>query len=372
MAFFKGWVSANARQGYISYDVTSLSSYAEGVRDLEWGYNRDGDKLPQINLGCYLAQENRLPMFYVTYPGSIVDKSHLPYMMAYNDELDIGEDIVFVMDRGFCSTSNVIFMHSEGISYIIGADARCKAARAAINGVRDRIVSLRNLAGEGTYAVAVRSRFYGGLATMHIYINPELGERQRRDFLRTIKNMEDKLAQMHTVTDKELKHFARFFDIQINDGHILFTRNYDKIDEASKNSGVFCILTNTSLTSREVLDYYRKKDTIEKGFDDIKNHLDMKRMRVHTDAAVDGKLFCAFIALIAASEISNCLDVLNETINQCTLSKRGLFSELEKIKVFVSRVGKCLVNPLTKLQRTILDSFNTCDSDLLAYIENVC
>ena len=71
-------------------------------------------------------------MFYVTYPGSIVDKSYLPYMMAYNKELGLGGDIVFVLDRGFCSTSNVKFMHSEGIRYVMGVDTRHKATRAAI------------------------------------------------------------------------------------------------------------------------------------------------------------------------------------------------------------------------------------------------
>jgi len=368
MSFFRGWVSANAKQGYISYDVTSFSSYAAGVRDLEWGYNRDGDKLPQVNLGCYLSQENRLPMFYVTYPGSIVDKSHFPYMMAYNNELGIGGNIVFVLDRGFCSTSNVNFMHTEGIRYVMGVDARHKAARAAIDGVREKIVSLRNLAGDGTYAVAVPSRFYGESSVMHIYNSPELGERQRRDLFRAVENMETELAQLSVISENKLKRFARFFDIEAGEGKLSFARNYDRIDEASKNCGVFCIIANTALTSAEVLSIYRRKDTIEKGFDDIKNHIDMKRMRAHTDATIAGKLFCAFIALIAASEMANGLNVFNGKNKQRTLSKRGLISELEKIRVFVTPDGRRLLNPLTKTQRNLLDAFKVTNEDLKAYI----
>ena len=60
----------------------------------------------------------------MTYPGSIVDKSHLPYMMAYNAELGIGKDVIFIMDRGFCSTGNVDYMHEERHSYIMGVDTR--------------------------------------------------------------------------------------------------------------------------------------------------------------------------------------------------------------------------------------------------------
>jgi len=368
MVFFRGWVKHNAKQGFISYDVTSFSSYAEGIRDLEWGYNRDGDRLPQVNLGCYLAQESCLPMFYVTYPGSIVDKSHLPYMMAYNNELGIGEDVVFVMDRGFCSTSNLNFMHSEGLRYVMGVDTRHKATRAAIDGVREQILSLRNTVSDGTYAVAVRSRFYGESSVMHIYSSPELGERQRRDLFRTVENIEAQLSQQGSTSEKELKRFARFFDIEADNGQLSFSRNYDRIDEASKNCGIYCILTNTTLTSAEALSVYRRKDSIEKGFDDIKNHIDMKRMRVHTDATVAGKLFCSFIALIAVSEVSNCLKEFNGASKQRALSKRGLISELDKVRVFVTPDGRRLMNPLTKTQRELFDVFKISDDDLKAYL----
>ena len=370
MSFFQKWVSANTRQDYIAYDVTSLSSYAEGIRDLEWGYNRDGDKLPQVNLGCYLSQESRLPMFYVTYPGSIVDKSHLPYMMAYNSELGINGNIVFVMDKGFCSTSNVNFMHAEGISYVMGADMHCKATWNAIDDVRDKIISFRNLISDGTYAISVRSRFYGESSVMHIYSSPELGERQRRDLFRTIENMENELIQVGTASKKELKRFTRFFDINTNDGKQSFARNYDRMDEVAKNCGIFCLLTNTELSDSEVLNVYRRKDVIEKGFDDIKNHLDMKRMRVHTDETVEGKLFCAFIALIAASEISNRLNEYNAASKQRTLSKRGLISELEKIRVYITPNGRRLMSPLTKTQRSLFDAFAVSQNDLNAYISS--
>jgi len=42
---------------------------------------------------------------------------------------------------------------------------------------------------------------------------------------------------------------------------------------------------------------HRDKDAVEKCFDDLKNSLDMKRLRMHTSATVDGRLFVQFIAL---------------------------------------------------------------------------
>ena len=48
----------------------------------------------------------------------------------------------------------------------------------------------------------------------------------------------------------------------------------------------------------EALKIYRNKDNIEKCFDDLKNQLDMKRLRIHTSSAMDGRLFVQFVALI--------------------------------------------------------------------------
>jgi hypothetical protein len=264
ISFFRRWVARNREEGYLAYDVTSFSSYAEGIRDAEWGYNRDGEKLPQINMGCYLSQASGLPLFYVTYPGSIVDKSHMPYMMAYNNELGVNDE-VFVMDRGFCSTANVQWLHAGGLRYVMGSDARSKAPRAAIDEVRDGIVSLRCRVKDSTYSKSIHSRFYGVSSVMHVYYDPELAERQRSDLFRTVECMGETLAQLRQITDKELKRYARFFDIEKRTGRVFsYTPSYDRIDNAVKNSGYFCILSNTLLDNGKILEVYRRKDFIEK------------------------------------------------------------------------------------------------------------
>jgi hypothetical protein len=364
MAFFKPWINRNSG-GYLVYDVTSFSTYAEGISDSEWGYNRDHDKLPQINLGCYLPEKAGLPVFYVTYPGSIVDKSHMPYMMANNKELGI-KDIGFVMDRGFCSTSNITYLHSERSRYIIGVDVRHKTTREAIDRARDGIVSLRNRACDGVYACAVHSRFYGALSTMHVYYSPERAEMQRRDLFRTVENLEGKLAQINTLSEKEAKKYKGYFKIsRSSDGAFTSSRDYDKIDSASGNCGFFCLLSNAGLPSDETLTIYKRRDVLEKSFDDIKNHIDMKRLRTHTDSTTDGKIFCAFIALIAVSELMN---KLRGFMREKSMSKDSIISELEKIKVVNVSGNIRMINPLTKTQRKIFETFGLCEDNLKAFV----
>ena len=365
MAFFKAWASRAQAGSYLAYDVTSLSSYAEGIQDTEWGHDRDGERLPQINLGCYLSEDSGLPVFYVTYPGSIVDKSHLPYMMAYNEELGI-KDAVFVMDKGFCSTGNVRFMKAGRLGFAVGADIRHKAAKGAVDAVREGMVSMRNRTEQGVYAKAVRGMFYGAYATMHVYCDPALAERQRRDLFRTVESWEERLSQLSQLTAAEARRYRACFAIDLaKDGSFTFSRDYDRIDAAAKNNGFFCILTSTDVDSSRLLEAYRRKDMLEKGFDDLKNHVDMKRLRTHTTETTDGKLFLAFVSLIAVSEVQARLGAM---MREKSWSKADVIAEMEKVKVVTATGGRRLMSPLTKTQREILEAFGLAEGDLKAYI----
>lgn len=73
------------------------------------GYNRDKERLPQINMGMYYGEESCLPLYYRVYPGSISDKTHLKYMVADNEFIN-GKRTRFVMDRGFYSKENLQFL----------------------------------------------------------------------------------------------------------------------------------------------------------------------------------------------------------------------------------------------------------------------
>jgi transposase len=365
MAFFREWARLQQHPQYLAYDVTSFSSYAQGIADTEWGYNRDRERLPQINLGCYLGQQSGLPVFYITYPGSIAGKSHLPYMMAYNAQLGI-DDVGFVMDRGFCTTANVGYMHSAHIPFVMGVEIRHKSTLEAIGTVRGNITSMRYRLRQGVFARSVSSRFYGVASTMHVYYDQGLAECQRRDLFRTVESIEEKLSKLEQITQRDAKRFSVLFDIgRHSNGEFTFRRNYDKIDAADSNNGFFCLLSNTDFSSEEVLDIYRRKDVIEKGFDDLKNHLDMKRLRTHSGATADGKLFLAFVSLIAVSHMGM---ELSDFMKDRAMSKDSVLRELEKIKVVAIAGGQRLMNPLTKTQRTILEHLGLDEKRLNAYV----
>ena len=62
--FFTQWIASRKDKEHHAYDVTSLSTHSNNLDLAEWGYNRDHDNLPQINLGLYYGITSHTPVYY--------------------------------------------------------------------------------------------------------------------------------------------------------------------------------------------------------------------------------------------------------------------------------------------------------------------
>jgi transposase len=73
---------------------------------------------------------------------------------------------------------------------------------------------------------------------------------------------------------------------------------------------------------------YSTRDYIEKDFDEMKNELDMKRIRVHTDGRMMARLFIQFISEIYMREIRVCM---NNSDDCRKLARRQIFNHIKAI-----------------------------------------
>ena len=60
----KYWIKQQGKIGSLFFDITSRSKYSKLLEYVEFGYNRDDEKLPQINLGIIYAESTNLPIYY--------------------------------------------------------------------------------------------------------------------------------------------------------------------------------------------------------------------------------------------------------------------------------------------------------------------
>ena len=71
--FFRLQAARRAELEYWAYDITSVSSYSECLKQIRYGYNKEQDHLAQLNLALVFGQESGLPFYYRKLPGNVTD-----------------------------------------------------------------------------------------------------------------------------------------------------------------------------------------------------------------------------------------------------------------------------------------------------------
>ena len=353
LLFLREWMEKRKSGEYIAYDVTSVSTYSRRTEEAEWGYNRDKEKLPQINMGMYYGEESRLPLYYRIYPGSITDKSHLKYMVEDHGLLG-GKGLRYVMDRGFYSRENLTWLTERGHRFVMALPGHLQYVQELIEQHRDEIVNhSRCRLGKGMpYGKRYESTVLGFRMYVHLYYDAEKAIRESEELYDLLDTQERELMQMEVPPARELHYDRYFFINRGKDGGLGFTRNHRAIDEALGRCGFFAIgETDFKKDSGEILEIYRNRAVIEKSFDDIKNGLDMKRARTQSSDGLRGKVFVSFLALIVRAYI------LNSLRGRRDITQKKLLLELDKIKVLDLRTKAAprLLNPVTKTARELLE-----------------
>jgi transposase len=100
------------------YDKTSLSSYSETLQQVQFGFNKENDRLPQSNVSLVFGQESNLPFYYRKLAGKIPDAKTVRHLL---EELDIVgySKVKLVMDRGFFSEYNINCFYRDHVKFLL-------------------------------------------------------------------------------------------------------------------------------------------------------------------------------------------------------------------------------------------------------------
>jgi transposase len=364
--FLEKWVKLHSENEYIAYDVTSISSYSTEIDNVAWGFNRDNEQLPQINLGMFYGFESSLPVYYEMYNGSIVDKSHLPYMVTSAERLDI-KNTRFVFDCGMVTEPNLKYMDKHKHFFVTSFPGHLVDAKAIIDLCKADIRKSTNRINEfEVYAIPTNIEIYDFQMRAHVFFDTNKQSCDERELYSKIERLQadlEKIGKRKRVTKK----YTDLFMVEEKEAELSFMPDNDKIDEKLSRTGFFILITNDlNLSSRDVLKIYRGRGIIEENFDQLKNELDFRRLRTHINETTDGKVFVGFIALIIRSYLVNKIKGSQKT-KKFTLKK--IFNEFRKIKTITFEGSRRMLMPLTKLQKDILEAVGVSHEKLLKTLE---
>jgi transposase len=365
--FSKALIQGTSTSRTLIYDITSLSSYSQNINLLEYGYNRDGLDLPQVNLSLIVDKELGIPLMYDVYPGSIVDVSTLKNTIKKINAQGVS-DYTLIMDRGFFSTANIEELVSSNLSFIIPPASTLKSVKESISAIHNSIDDPQYLKlhqKEPLFVMPVDIDVGDIHLKGYAYYDQRREQKERNTFYRRLYELVERLKSVNLkpwmnpgeVFREIARKDARFIDWRTVDGKFVVALKKNAISQAINKLGKFILLYQGQFSWEECLSLYRGKDTVEKGFYILKNDIDLMPANVRTDSTLRGYLFIAFLALVLRMKL---MSMMNKAGLNKRFSVEGLLTELEKIKVIILPDGQKITSEVTKKQREILDALNMC------------
>jgi transposase len=192
---------------------------------------------------------------------------------------------------------------------------------------------------------------------VHLYYNAQARAVAVDRFNAKLISFKEELESNNPIKDHK-EAYSEFFIVKDTPkrGRKITYNNQAVSKYINRYAGFQALFTNAIKDPIETLLVYRNKDVVEKSFDDLKNQLDMNRLRMHSAESVNGRLFIQFIALIYICALRKEMRK-SDLIRKYTV--RELLQEMEtytKIK-YTGKYGQ-IFTELTKSQREILDRLN--------------
>ena len=357
---------------YISYDSTNKHCQAGDIEIAEFGHEKDKQKKPIYNYSIAYDRNNRLPLFYETYPGSVNDVSQLQFMLEKAAAFGY-KNAGFILDRGYFSEPNIRFMDKNGYDFII-----------MVKGCKD-IVNKLIIEKKGTFedewehaipyynvnGITVKTTLFKSDEKdrwFHIYYDDYRKAKERSKFQSVLREQREYLESLKGIKNVRISSgYEEYFDlIYYHKGEPdqvlqLIREKKETISRAIKLCGYFCIITSSEMTASEALDLYKSRDASEKLFRGDKSYLGERSMRTYHDEPTHAKIFIEFIALIIRNKIYTCLKdrmkELKKKKNYMTVP--AALKELDKIEIIRQMDGVYrLDHAVTATQKDILQAFN--------------
>lgn len=363
--FFQKWIGRNNKGQALVFDITSLSSYGKENALIEWGYNRDGEELPQCNLGVVYNEESLVPLYYKVYPGSIADVSTLKNTVS--DLVMFGaKESLFILDRGFYSATNIEKMNQEKIEFLIPMPKTVASFDKLMKQSYGLQTSIDKLFSYKSEVLAYeKQKLQIGKVELeaHIYFNRKRKNEEELRFLRKLLDIEETIINKGFTKEQEVLDYlaldsqlSKYFTVNFSDTKLKLTRNNKEIEEHLGNKGIIILLASKPNLAREsVLSLYRQKDYLEKIFDILKNEFDGKRLRCHSQASMEARLFIKFLALILYSALTKKMKISNMFK---LYSIKEIFYELKKLRIISINSSQFYLSEISKKQKEIFSKLD--------------
>lgn len=315
--------------GTFLYDITSQSTYSEMNGWAEFGHNRDGEKLKQMNIGLVTDREG-IPVAFDMFPGSISDTTTLK---RFSDDMKRRcPGCVLVMDRGFENAGNVMQLIDNGTEFIMPCNINTKTMKTLLTDFSSDVTRPEYDKRHNGHVYSVKEHTLGivkddegcryisdvdegfeGSVKVKAFVC--FDSKKRSDDEQELKNaLIDKINELDGKRFRDpAKQFAdaagwmsKYLEYEMkDDGTIHVVHKTNAMAFFRNRAGMFIMISSSDIDWETVMTSYDARDNVEKAFDVYKNELDGKRGRTGDPIRARGRFFIKFIALMIRVRMQN-------------------------------------------------------------------
>lgn len=365
--FFKLQGKRRTEKEYWAYDTASISSYSQTLKQVQYGMNKEHDRLPQINLALLFGEDSHLPFYYRKLAGNIPDVKTIKHLLEDFQILGFSK-VKLVMDRGFFSEANVNAMYREHIKFLVAAKTSLSLVRNELDKVYDQMCGFENYnENYELYSMTVptewdytQDRLYKGDTLtdkrriyVHLYYNIDKAAEDQKNFTKKLTVLKKELENGKRVPENE-RLYKKYFTIKTTSvrGTQVSVKE-DAVKSANRYYGFFSLVSNETMNSVTALELYRNKDVVEKAFGNLKERLNLRRTLVSSEQSLEGKLFVEFVALIYLSYIKKQMSA-QKLYKDYTM--QVLLDRLDVIECFESPGQSMRVGELLEKQKALYEN----------------
>ena len=297
----------------VFYDLTSSYFCRKQPKGRLRRHGVSKDKRPrqvQVVLGVVMA--NGFPISHHVFAGNTADKSTLQKVMTdLQERFGLGH-IMVVSDRGLVSEENLAFLREQKFSYLLGiASRRSDEALEVLNRLDDRRW-LQIDQGNRVQEIALKGKgvryFVVDSAERKDYEQSmrERSMHRAREQLQKVKaavkagRLKDP-AKIGARAGRAVakNHGQRYFSWEVaGPGEFHFFEGAEKLQAEISREGKYILKTDDRrMTAAEAVACYKELNTVEQGFRDLKDVIEMRPMYHKSDDRIEAHIFVASLAL---------------------------------------------------------------------------
>lgn len=320
-SYFSARASRMPSKASVAVDSTTISSYSEGLNDVRYGYNKDGDGLATIKVMTLFCTETRQPIAFMRQPGNIPDVISVTNTVKQLDAFGMEKPLV-VLDGGFFSESNILSLVKGNTKFLMRGQVDGNWILPELERVLCELWLPSHTSPDhpGIYGTTVavmhdfhwirqRNRGAAGKGetvteTHRVYLYFFLdSNRQRIDktaFLQQVQIVKEQLEsgiETSRLSRTEQNIAKKYLVAKNTRGGMKISINDDECLKEMKHYGQFCLVSNNKMDTFEALDNYMLREKTEECFRIDKQYNDAVRTRSKGRFALEGRLFCQFVAM---------------------------------------------------------------------------